>query len=67
MQITSTHSVLGWYWGNQLRTEQRHIYHYDKGNDVTVVERRYITIHAYDNRARVIPSDAKGTKIDIQT
>ena len=65
MQISSIHSVLGWFFGDKLKVEERHTYHYDKGNSVTVVERRLIDLHLYDHRAVIPATEAKGTKVDL--
>lgn len=63
MQVETTNSVLGWYYGNRLAVETRRTYSFDKGNDITVVERRFINVQMY-NEQGVIPQLAKGQNID---
>ncbi len=58
------HSVTYHGWRNGLQTvEKRVTYNYEKGNDVTVVERRSYEVILYDSKAKMI-EDVKGTNID---
>ena len=66
MQVNTVHSVLGWYFGDRLKVEDRTVYHYDKGNSVTVVERRYIDSHMYTDRGVLATHETKGRTIDVQ-
>jgi hypothetical protein len=65
MQVNTVHSTLGWF-GSRLQTETRSVYHYDKGNDVVVVERRYIDMSLYDHRAVLPATETKGRTIDVK-
>jgi hypothetical protein len=64
MQIETTNSVLGWYYGNQLRIETRRDYEFETGNNVTVIERRMINVQMY-NEQGVVPATFKGTHLDL--
>jgi hypothetical protein len=64
MQVLSTESVLGWYYGNQLQTETRRVYNYEQGNSVTIIERRMINVQLY-NEQGVVPATFKGTHLDL--
>ena len=69
MIVTTVHSILGWIWPSTLLTETRHHYHYPKGNDVTVVERRPVhIIQAYSPQGHHIEyrSDRLGSRVDIR-
>jgi hypothetical protein len=63
MQVESTHSILGWYYGNKIAVETRRVFNYENGNDVTVVERKFISVQMYNDQG-VIPQIAKGQNID---
>jgi hypothetical protein len=64
MIVTSTHSILGWV-GNILRTEDRQLYHYDRGNDVTVVVTRKVEFSPlYDRNATFEKKKDLGVNID---
>ncbi len=64
MQVLATESVLGWYYGDQLRTETRRVYNYESGNSITVVERRMINVQLY-NEQGVVPATFKGKHLDL--
>jgi hypothetical protein len=64
MQVQTTDSVLGWYYGNQLQTETRRVYNYEQGNSITIVERRMINVQLY-NEQGVVPATFKGTHLDL--
>ena len=58
------HSVTYHGWQDSMRTvEKRVTYEYEKGNDVTVVERRSYLIEMYDRSGSLI-SNNKGNNID---
>jgi hypothetical protein len=58
------HSVTYHGWRDNLHTvEKRITYDYEKGNDVTVVERRSYTIEVYDSKGS-ITQNLKGNVID---
>ena len=63
MQVETTNSVLGWYYGNRLAVETRRVFNYENGNDVTVVERKFVNVQMYNDQG-VIPQTAKGQNID---
>ena len=64
MQVETTNSVLGWYYGNRLAVETRRTFHFEQGNDVTVVERKFINVQMY-NEAGVVPHQiVRGQNID---
>jgi hypothetical protein len=52
MQVSSVHNVLGWFFDNRLKTETRTTYHYDDGNEVTVIESRFVDVHLYDHTGK---------------
>jgi hypothetical protein len=64
MQVQTTDSVLGWYYGNQLRIETRRVYNYEEGNSTTIIERRMINVQLY-NEQGVVPATFKGTHLDL--
>jgi hypothetical protein len=64
MQIETTNSVLGWYYGNRLLIENRKEYQFETGNNVTVIERRMINVQLY-NEQGVVPATFKGTHLDL--
>ncbi len=64
MQVQTTNSALGWYYGDQLQTETRRVYNYESGNSITVVERRMINVQLY-NEQGVVPATFKGTHLDL--
>jgi hypothetical protein len=64
MQVLATESVLGWYYGDQLRTETRRVYNYEQGNSVTIIERRMINVQLY-NEQGVVPATFKGKHLDL--
>jgi hypothetical protein len=64
MQVLSTESILGWYYGDKLQTETRHVYNYEQGNSVTIIERRMINVQLY-NEQGVVPATFKGTHLDL--
>jgi hypothetical protein len=64
MQVETANSVLGWWSGNRLAIETRRVYNYETGNDVTVVERRFINVQVYDARGQMEPA-LKGQNIDL--
>ena len=64
MQVESTHSILGWYYGNRLAVETKRVYNYESGNDVTIIERRFINVQMY-NETGVVPHQlTRGQNID---
>ena len=63
MKITSVHTILGWF-ADKLRLEDRRTYHYEKGNDVTIVERRSINVHLYNKQGQVEEPDNSGLKVN---
>ena len=64
MQVETTNSVLGWHSGNRLAVETRRVYNYETGNDVTIVERRYISVQVYDKHGQMSPAMI-GQNIDL--
>ena len=64
MQVLATESVIGWYYGDQLRTETRRVYNYEQGNSITIIERRMINVQLY-NEQGVVPATFKGTHLDL--
>jgi hypothetical protein len=64
MQVNAVHNILGWYFGDKLRVETRTTYHYDKGNDVTVVERKLISTNVYDKNAEIVYPVERGNNVD---
>jgi hypothetical protein len=66
MQVTSINSILGWVSESKLETEKRTIYQYDEGNNVTVVERRYIDCQMYTDRGVLATHDVRGRTVDVQ-
>ena len=64
MQVLFTESVIGWYYGDQLRTETRRVYNYEQGNSITIIERRMINVQLY-NEQGVVPATFKGTHLDL--
>ena len=66
MHISSINSILGWFYGDKLKFETKTIYHYDKGNDITVVERRLVDVHLYNNHGQVVNATTKGHSIDLK-
>lgn len=64
MQVETTHSTLGWYYGNKLAVETRRVYNYEEGNDVSVVERKLISVQMY-NEHGVVPHALKGQNLDL--
>ena len=65
MRVETSSQVLGWE-NNTRITETRNTYQYDKGNDVTTVERRSETFSMYDVKGKEEVLPAKGTNIDKQ-
>jgi len=65
MKVTSVQNVIGWVY-DKLQIENRKTYHYDRGNDVTVVERRSRTITSliYDRKGQLNTEHAKGIHSD---
>lgn len=63
MQINSTQSILGWQ-DDRLKIENRRVYNYESGNDVTVVEKRSIEYMLYTDRAVVEVPAVRGEKVD---
>lgn len=64
MKVESANSIIGWYYNNQLRTEQRQTFTYESGNSVTTVERRMINVQLY-NEQGVVPATFKGQHLDL--
>jgi len=65
MRVETSSQVLGWE-NNTRITETRNTYQYDKGNDVTTVERRSETFSGYDVNGKSDVQPAKGTNVDKQ-
>jgi RNase P/RNase MRP subunit p29 len=65
MRVESNSQILGWVHNTRI-SEIRNTYHYDKGSDVTTVEKRSETFSVYDvsGKEEVLP--VKGTNVDIQ-
>ena len=58
------HSATFYGWKDSFRTvEKRTTFDYEKGNDVTVVERKSFQVTLYDSNANLTGPD-KGTNID---
>ena len=63
MQVNTVSNVLGYAY-DYLLTERRTTYNYDKGNDVTVVERRSYKITLYDQLGNLQEHQSKGENVD---
>ena len=65
MEVTSVHNVIGWFF-DKLRLETRRTYHYEKGNDVTVIERRTVEVTLYDRKGQEQIHTLHGHNIDLK-
>ena len=65
MRVESNSQILGWE-NNTRISETRNTYHYDKGSDVTTVEKRSETFSVYDVNGKEEVLPVKGTNVDIQ-
>lgn len=65
MRVEQSSHVVGWENNNKV-TVVKKTYHYDEGNDVTVVEKRRQSYSIYDNAGRQIDSAQLGNNVDIK-
>ena len=65
MEITSVSNIIGWVY-NSLVSENKTTFKYDKGNDVTIVERRSQTVQLYDSSGAIQEYPTKGRQVDIR-
>lgn len=63
MRVEQSSHVVGWENNNKV-TVVKKTYHYDEGNDVTVVEKRSQSYSIYDNAGRQIDPAQLGNNID---
>ena len=63
MEIHSVSNIIGWMQ-NRLVTESRTTFNYDKGNNVTVVERRSQLVQLYDSKGNLDEYPTKGNQLD---
>ncbi len=63
MDILTVSSVLGYQYDSLIK-ENRTTYNYEKGNDVTIVERRSYKVTLYDSAGNVNEYPNTGTQID---
>lgn len=63
MRVEQSSHVVGWENNNKI-TLVKKTYHYDEGNNVTVVERRIQSYTIYDIAGRQIDGPQLGNNID---
>jgi hypothetical protein len=65
MEIRTVSNTLGWD-NNRLIKEFKTTYDYEKGNDVTVVERRSYAVQVYSSSGVLDDYPSKGNQIDTK-
>ncbi len=63
MDVQTVSNILGYRYDTLVK-EFRTTYNYEKGNDVTVVERRSYRVTLYDSSGNVTEYPTKGGQID---
>lgn len=66
MKVESSSQVVGWEYNNKI-TLVKNTYHYDEGNNVTVVEKRIEAYNVlYDSSGKNVDPTQLGNNIDTK-